>query len=105
MKEIIDGVRYDTEKAIDLGWVGNDEFANDMRSWSGHLYRTPRSGRYFIAGDGGAMSRFSEPCPGGGYGPGAGIQPVTEQEALRLAEDCWSSGAIEKVFGHLIEDA
>jgi hypothetical protein len=105
MKEIIDGVRYDTEKATDLGWVGNDEFANDMRHWSGRLYRTPRSGRYFIAGKGGAMSRFAVPCPGGGSGGGSGIQPISEREALRLAEDCWSSDAIEEAFGHLIDDA
>ena len=57
MKRTIQGIRYDTDKAVCIGEAVHD--ADDASSWQAALYRTPRSKRYFIAGSGGTMTRFN----------------------------------------------
>lgn len=104
MKRIINGIRYDTEKSYLIGSYDNigagAQSTNDFHFWAAKLYRTPRSGKYFLAGEGHAMSQF-----GTGTGWGSGIIPMTEAEALEWAEQYLASSEIEAHFGHLIEDA
>ena len=105
MKTIINGVRYDTEKAIALGDMrGGSDFVTDFTHWSGTLYRTPRSGRYFLAGSGGPMSMFAERTQSGWRGSER-IIPMDEDEAFELAQRVWPAELVEQHFGHLIEDA
>lgn len=54
MKKTINGIRYDTQKAILIGE------ARQPPSWAARLYKTPRSGNFFLFGLGDAMSKFGE---------------------------------------------
>lgn len=103
MKKIIDGLRYDTEKAIKIGSYANG-FGSDFRNWAATLYRTPRSGRYFLAGEGGPMTRFARSVSNM-TGGGDGLFPMTKEEALAWAKQYLDADAIEKHFGDAIQDA
>lgn len=104
MKKIINGLRYDTERAIEIGSYDNGLGCSDFRNWSATLYRTPRSGRYFLAGSGGPMTRFARSV-GNMSSAGDGLFPMTSEEALDWAEQYLDADAIEKHFGDAIEDA
>jgi hypothetical protein len=107
MKTIINGTRYDTSNATLIGETSNNNAysVTDFAYWSAGLYVTPRSKRYFIAGEGGAMSRFAKPYGRGGSIGGEGIIPMSEADAFEWAQQELSSGEVEEFFGHLIEDA
>ena len=104
MKAIINGIRYDTEKARLIGevWYGALE---DFSHWEAGLYVTPRGRRYFLAGSGGPMTRWARPAVSGGLIAGEGIIPLTREEALEWAEKNLSAAEIEAEFGDMLEDA
>jgi|SRR5580700_5512378 hypothetical protein len=106
MKAIINGLRYDTEKAICIGLAsrGNYPHCGDFSAWSAGLYRTPRSKRFFLAGQGGGMTRFAHHIGNGRCG-GEGIQPMDREEALEWAEQHLSHDDIEEGLGEHLEDA
>jgi len=107
MKKIINGTRYDTEKAICIGEYDHGSYpgSGDFSHWSAALYKTPRSGRYFLAGEGGAMTRFAEHCANGTSCGGTRLIPLTADEALEWAERYLSTDEVEEAFGDMIEDA
>lgn len=105
MKKIINGMRYDTEKSILVGEYHTPGIGtNDFRYWEASLYKTPRSGQFFLAGEGHAMTRFA-----GNYGDsqgwGEGLFPMAKDEALAWAEQYLDAETIEKHFGDSIKDA
>lgn len=104
MKAIINGTRYDTEKARLVGeaWHGA---TGDFNRWEAGLYVTPKSRRYFLAGNGGPMTRWARPAVGGGLQGGEGIIPVSREEALEWAEQNLSTEEIEAEFADIVEDA
>ncbi len=109
MKKIIDGFRYDTEKARLIGRYDNIDrgasSTSDFNYWEAGLYRTLRSGQYFLAGEGGAMSRFSRPTDGrGGLSGGSKIIPLTPEEAFSWAESYLPTEIVEKEFADQITD-
>ena len=105
MKAIINGVRFDTAKATELAF---DSYGNtgDFHHWIESLFKTPRSGRYFLAGSGGAMSRYASTL---GQGQWCGDEKITpldsEAAAFSWAQDHMGADEIEEHFGHLVEDA
>lgn len=107
MKKIIDGLRYDTEKAIKVGEADNINQGVDSRSdfayWEATLYQTPRSKRFFIAGAGGPASRFAQSVGQNSWSGGADLIPLTDTEALAWAERHLDTETCEKFF--TIEDA
>jgi hypothetical protein len=107
MKAIINGLRYDTDKAVCIGEADHGSYPQDgnFSSWTAGLYRTPRSGRYFLAGKGGGMTQFAEHIPGGGRCGGEGIRPMDAEDALEWAEQYLTAEEIEKAFGEKLEDA
>ena len=106
MKTIRDGLRYDTEKAILIGEASNGGSYSDFSHWDAGLYRTPRSGRYFLAGSGGPMTRFARQGPQQNETRGgSGIQPMDEAEALEWAEQYLTHDEIEGAFCEKLEDA
>ena len=134
MKAIIQGTRYDTEKAVLIAETDNlgdgAESVTDFAYWQAGLYKTPRSGRYFLAGRGGPMSTFAKSVGRSGWSGGEGIIPFEdERAAFAWAQDALSgrsvwtnekaaeaipgavgrtaegADVIEHFFGHLIEDA
>lgn len=104
MVRIINGKRYDTDKATLIG-EAEESYVGQFEHWCAGLYITPRSKSYFLAGSGGPMSRFSRPVDRNSWGGGEKIIPMARQEALAWAERYLDPAAIEKHFGDLIEDA
>lgn len=86
MKKIIDGKVYDTATATEVcdisGQYGSDP--GDFRYDDTRLYRSPK-GQFFIAGKGGASSRWATPV-GSARGAGSGLHLVDVAEARRLFE-------------------
>tara|TARA_R110000822_G_scaffold27790_1_gene82647 strand:- start:3541 stop:3858 length:318 start_codon:yes stop_codon:yes gene_type:complete len=105
MKAIINGLRYDTDKATLIGEASSDESRSDFRYWSAGLYVTPRSKRYFLAGEGGAMTIWSRSLGNDGRTGGDGIIPLDYDGALEWAERNLSADQIEAAFCETIEDA
>jgi hypothetical protein len=106
MKAIINGKRFDTEKAILIG-EGSHGYGGDFSAWHASLYRTPRSGAYFLAGHGGPMTRWARSLGDNNNGRtgGSGIIPLDREEALEWAEAHLTAEQVEGAFGDLIEDA
>jgi hypothetical protein len=106
MKKIINGTRYDTEKAQKIGEGTSGGGQSDFRYFMEELYITPISKKYFIWGEGHGMTRWAKSMDGGSSrGWGEGIIPVTKEEALEWAEQYMDSDDIEKYFNDMIEDA
>jgi hypothetical protein len=103
MKQIINGKRYDTASAVRIAGWDNGYGQGDFRWCSEELYKT-KTGAYFIAGEGGAMSRYARPC-GDMTGGGSGITPYTEEEAREWCEKHGLTDALETFFSASIEDA
>lgn len=104
MKSIINGKRYDTENAIELGESRNGS-PGDWHFSCERLYKTKRSGAYFLHGKGGPRSQYAtSPRPGEWTGAEK-IIPMDRDEAMDWAERCGLTDLLEKEFGDQIEDA
>ncbi len=102
MRKIINGVRYDTDRARLIGEADSGVPMSDFRWWAAELYVTPRSGRYFLNGTGGPMTRFAS-RQGDERGYGERIIPMTRQEALAWAEQFLTAEEVEAIMGYLGE--
>jgi hypothetical protein len=109
MKSIINGKRYDTEKAIEIGGAHNigagASSLTDFQYWEATLYKTPRSGTYFLAGKGGPMTRYARGSGNNTTTWGARIDPMRKEEALKWAETYLDPEVVEKEFNDIIKDA
>lgn len=105
MKTIINGKRYDTAKAILVGETDSGGSVNDFSYWEAGLYKTPRSGAFFLAGHGGPMTRWAQPVGSNGRSGGSGIITLDADEALAWAERYLTAAQIEAHFSDVIEDA
>jgi hypothetical protein len=105
MRKILNGLRYDTENGIEIGTASSNLPVNDFGHWEATLYHTPRSGRFFLAGHGGAMSRFAQSAGQNCWQGGSDLIPMTREEALEWAEVNLTVTAIEAAFGGELEDA
>ena len=86
MKRTINGLTYNTETATFLASYDNRLPWSDFKYEETDLYRT-KNGRYFLAGHGGALSRWAERLEGGNRCQGEGIMPLSEDEAMKWAEE------------------
>jgi hypothetical protein len=109
MKKIIDGMRYNTEISVLIGKTNNIgrgcDSVNDFQYWEAALYKTPRSGRFFLAGSGGAMSRFAQASGQNTWTGGSDLIPLTKDEAYQWAEQHLSPEQLEAAFPEKIQDA
>jgi len=105
MKAIITGIRYDTEKATEIGGYSNGLSYSDFSHWEATLYTTPRSGRYFLSGSGGPMSRYSETIGQNEWSGGSRIDPLTKEQAFEWAQECLDPDTVERHFSDMVEDA
>lgn len=103
MKYISDGLVYDTDLSTEIG-TADPGAPGTFHACSETLYRTP-NGRYFLEGEGGPMSRWRKPAFEGGWTGGRGMRVLSEQDALRWAEQHLSAGDIEAHFGRLLKQA
>lgn len=102
MRKIVDGKRYDTEKARKIGEWDNGRYTSDFKFCEEVLYKTPK-GAYFLAGNGGPLSKYSQPCGNNSVCGGSDIIPLTKHEAAVWAETHLSDEKYEAEFG--VEDA
>ncbi len=85
MKRIINGKIYNTETATRIGNSSSECGPGDFRYEDTDLYRTPK-GAFFVQGEGGPYSRWSQPCGSNGMSGGSGIEAMTAAEALEWCE-------------------
>jgi len=104
MKKIEYGVKYDTGKATLIGEASSPHFKSDFGHWSAGLYRTG-SGRFFLAGEGGPMTQFSQPAIGGGRTGGEDIIPLDRDGAFQWAQDNLDVETVEEYFQDMVEYA
>ena len=84
MKQVISGKVYNTETATLIADWGNGLSTRDFGHCSESLYIT-KKGAYFIAGEGGAQTKYAQSC-GDGIGSGENIEPIKKDEALLWCE-------------------
>lgn len=81
MRRKIDGKVYDTGTAKFIVRQDNRLPRGDLFFTEETLYRTSK-GDFFLAGEGGACSRYAKPREGTWTGYGTGLVPLTMDEAL-----------------------
>jgi hypothetical protein len=104
MKAVIDGVRYDTNKAEIVGSHNTGRGWNNFRHWEATLYVTSK-GCFFLAGEGGGMTEFAHTCSDNSRSAGSRVIPMNAEEALRWAEQYLDISIVEKWFTEMIQDA
>ena len=75
MLKIIDGFRYDTDRAISVGSAEAKCPPNAMHWWAETLYKTPRAGKYFIAAKWNVLGKVKE-----------SVKPITAEIAAAWCE-------------------
>ncbi len=108
MKAIINGLRYDSTTATCIGGAqGGGSSMRDFHYWSADLYRTPRSGRFFLAGGGGALTRFGSTTSYDQNGRVCGekIIPMSVEDAREWAEQHLTTAEVEAAFADVIQEA
>ncbi len=106
MKSIINGKRYDTDKATLVGTYETPGIGHrDFRYFEASLYKTPRSGVFFLAGEGHAMTPFCRQSPDGTRSWGTKIIPMDTADALEWAEQYLYPEDIETHFAASVKDA
>jgi hypothetical protein len=84
MKKVIDGKMYNTDTATAIANWDNGYGRGDFKWCDEDLFVT-KKGAYFVWGQGGALSRWSESCSDGERG-GSGIKVLTANEAREWCE-------------------
>lgn len=84
MKAIVNGKRYNTETAVEISSYSRGS-RGDFSRIEESLYKT-RRGAYFLAGEGGPMSKYARACGQNQWTGGEGIQVLTEIEARTYCE-------------------
>lgn len=103
MRAVIAGKRYDTENAERIATWSSGHSLSDWHFIEESLYRTKR-GNWFIAGQGGGLSRYRQ-FEGGWSYPGEQIRPVSPEEAMQWLEEHGHFAKIEEYFADSVEDA
>lgn len=96
MYQILNGKRYNTESARKVGTWDNGHYSNDFSYCYEALYQK-RTGEYFIAGEGGPMSKYAT-HHGDNTGWGEEINPLTVDEAKEWAEEHLDAENAEQEF-------
>ncbi|MEG1758769.1 MAG: hypothetical protein RR235_10060, partial [Oscillospiraceae bacterium] len=101
MTKIINGSKYSTETARCVAEWDNGVYGGNFARCSESLYRT-KSGKYFIHGDGGPMSRYAV-HHGNDTSGGEAIIPMSEAQARTWAEEHVDGETYELIFGTVAE--
>lgn len=106
MKKIINNKRYDTDKAMYIAEISSRDQGvgpSDFNFWSETLYQK-RTGEYFLFGEGGPLSKYSQPYENDGSQSGYKIIPLTLDQAKQWAEKAMDADEYETTFGPVEED-
>ncbi len=102
MKKIIQGFRWDTEKADKVCDI-QEGYAGDFRRIDAGLYCTKRARKFFLAGSGGPMTVFAKSVDQTSWTGSEGIIPIDDEDARRYAEKYADADIVEKFFD--VQDA
>lgn len=97
MRRIINGKLYDTETAEECGEMSYSN-SRDFHYIHEVLYRK-RNGEFFIAGEGGPLTRYSAQIDTNSWSGGSKIIPLTPDEAKQWAEEHLSASKYIELFG------
>lgn len=97
MKKVINRALYDTETAKLLGEDSHGS-PRDFDHWCESLYRT-KSGKYFLHGAGGAMTKYAISTGQNEWSGGEKIIPLTLESAQKWAEEHLSGDDYLAAFG------
>lgn len=103
MKQIVGGKLYDTETAQEIGSWWNGYSTSDFHYCEEALYLTSK-GNFFLAGEGGAYSRYAQ-SHGNATGGGEAITPLSREEAFQWAQEHLEPEDYAEYLSDLIEDA
>jgi len=103
MKKIIDGVFYDTDKAEVIA-SASEGYEGDFGCFSESLYRTAK-GNWFLAGEGGPLSKYCAASTDGSYSGGSKIFPMSPKAAREWLEINNEVDLCLKYFSEEIEEA
>ena len=103
MRAIINRRRYDTSTAVEIVSYYNGLGDSDFRHEQSKLYKT-KNGGYFLAGQGGPMSRWSAACGGNCTRGGEGIVEFSRDEAYEWCERLEFFKTIENEFSDLVKE-
>lgn len=103
MKKIIDGKRYDTDSAKEVGYASYSN-RGDFNFWEETLYRKS-TGEFFLHGEGGPMSRYAVTVGQNEWSGGEKLIPLNLDAAKKWAEKNLDADAYEKLFGIVEEDS
>ncbi len=102
MKKVINGKLYSTDTAKAIKTIDHGDGPRDFRYYSETLYKK-RTGEYFLAGEGGPMTKYAMAVGQNGMRGGEGIIPLTYEEALAWAEREMDADEYEAEFGPVDE--
>ena len=97
MKKVIDGALYDTETAKLLG-EDSCGSPRDFDHWCESLYRT-KSGKYFLHGEGGALTKYAVSVGQNEWSGGEKIIPLDLDSAQKWAEEHLDGDDYINAFG------
>lgn len=99
MRKIINRRLYDTNRSELIHYWNNGVLdPTDFRKLEESLYRT-EYGAFFLAGRGGAMTRYARPYESNGTTEGWGITPIGQEEAIEWLEEHEGTEALIEHFG------
>ena len=101
MKKVIDGKMYNTETAKEIADWDNGYNGSDFRCCSETLYRK-KNREFFLYGDGGAMSKYSESYGNDTVGS-SDITALSIDEVKDWLQEKQCIDAYEKLFGVIPE--
>ena len=103
MKQIINGRMYNTVTADLVADVScGSDYRSDFRWDNTALYRT-KKGAFFLAGEGGPLSRWSRRLGSGDCYSGCGIRAIGPDEAAQLCERYADLETYTTFFGEPVE--
>lgn len=97
MKKILNGKLYNTDTAKLIGGYSYGT-PRDFKYIAEDLYKK-KTGEFFIAGEGGAMTEYFRQTGQNSYSGGEDIFPLTEKEAREWAEEHLTAEEYIEAFG------
>ena len=98
MKKIINGKMYNTDTARKVATCEHGDGPRDFHYYCESLY-CKRTGEYFLAGEGGPMTRYSRSTGQRSWSGGENIFPLTYEEAMEWAEREMDADDYQAEFG------
>ena len=97
MKKIINGKKYDTNTATEIGEIGFGRYG-DFRYYSETLYKKT-TGEFFLVGEGGPLSKYRVETGTNSWCGGTKLIPLNLDEAKAWVEENCDGDTYEDLFG------